>query len=122
MPWSDTTVGCWSRREGSRRKSRADKRRTDRCASCRCRRPGDEGQAPQAAEPEFYGETAWSPDGRRIAFIGNRDRNPDIDLISPDGSGQTTLTGSKADDLFPAWSPDGRWIAFETNRDGHYEI
>ena len=64
----------------------------------------------------------WSPDGRRIAFMSNRDGNYEIYVMNADGSGVTWLTNNPATDRFPIWSPDGRRIAFESNRDGNYEI
>jgi Tol biopolymer transport system component len=55
---------------------------------------------------------AWSPDGRRIAFASDREGNPDgtgpympfeIYVMNADGSAQTNLTNSPADDRAPAW-------------------
>jgi TolB protein len=69
---------------------------------------------------------AWSPDGRRIAFVhivrrvgGGR---PEIRVMKADGSAQRRLTGNAAWDSAPAWSPDGRRIAFRSKRDGNPEI
>ena len=56
--------------------------------------------------------SAWSPDGRRIAFQSDRDGNREIYIVSADGSGQKRLTSHAAADGDPAWSPDGRKIAF----------
>jgi Tol biopolymer transport system component len=33
--------------------------------------------------------------------------------MNADGSGQTALTNSSADETWPSWSPDGTKIAFE---------
>ena len=65
---------------------------------------------------------SWSPDGRRIAFISDRDGNWEIYVMNADGSGQTRLTTEPADDTGPTWSPDGRRLAFASNRDGTSEI
>ncbi len=35
---------------------------------------------------------AWSPDGRKIAFVSDRDGNSGIYLMNTDGSGQRRLT------------------------------
>jgi len=67
---------------------------------------------------------AWSPDGRRIAFVSDRDRNGDcffhdcsghngeIYVMNADGSEQRRLTDDPGDDGSPTWSPDGTRIAF----------
>jgi dipeptidyl aminopeptidase/acylaminoacyl peptidase len=55
----------------------------------------------------------WSPDGRQIAFISNRDDRPQIYLIPLDGGEAqqfTRLPQGVGDG--PVWSPDGRVIAF----------
>ena len=61
---------------------------------------------------------AWSPDGRRIAFVGSVGRgrhNPEIYVVNADGSGQRSLTRNTRGDTNPVWSPDGRRIAFVSN-------
>ena len=69
---------------------------------------------------------AWSPDGSRIAFVSNRDADPDrtynYDLWVVPASASavaptrlTTFEGSDNDpdtNSYPAWSPDGRSIAY----------
>jgi PGF-pre-PGF domain-containing protein len=72
--------------------------------------------------------TAMSPPslmGGRIVFSSERDGNPEIYVMNPDGSGQTRLTDNVAGDLDPSWSPDGSRIAFasyRSYRDGNPEI
>jgi TolB protein len=65
---------------------------------------------------------AWSPDGRRIAFVSNRDGNSDVYVMNADGRGQRRLTRNAAPLNDPAWSPDGRKIAFVSDRDDNSEI
>jgi len=59
---------------------------------------------------------AWSPDGRRIAFVDTVDTDLEVITIAADGgspvdltSRHTTLPTRLGD---PAYSPDGRWIIF----------
>jgi Tol biopolymer transport system component len=55
---------------------------------------------------------AWSPDGKRLAFVSSRDGNWEIYVMNADGSAQTRLTTDPHADAFPAWSPDGTRIAY----------
>jgi Tol biopolymer transport system component len=64
----------------------------------------------------------WSPDGLRIAFVSERDNNPEIYVMNADGTEQTRLTNNAVIDAFPAWSPDGKYIAFMSKRDGNPQI
>ena len=67
-------------------------------------------------------DPAWSPDGRKIAFLNGRDGNSEVYVMNANGSGQRNLTRNPGNDADPAWSPDGRKIAFVSNRDGNDEI
>jgi Tol biopolymer transport system component len=67
-------------------------------------------------------DPAWSPDGRKIAFVSDRDGNREIYVGNADGSSPHRLTDNPAIDQFPAWSPDSSKLAFGTNRDGNDEI
>ena len=65
---------------------------------------------------------AWSPDGRKLAFVSERDGNAEIYVMNADGSAQENLTRQPANDSHPSWSPDGRKLAFVSRRDGNAEI
>ncbi|MCA9968589.1 MAG: PD40 domain-containing protein [Anaerolineales bacterium] len=47
----------------------------------------------------------WSPDGRQIAFVSDRDGNQEIYVMNADGSNQRNLTQNPAEDGYPAWRP-----------------
>ena len=42
--------------------------------------------------------------------------------MNADGSDQTNLTNSAAEDFYPAWSPDGTSIAFQSGPSGNGDI
>lgn len=70
--------------------------------------------------PYGAGTPDWSPDGRRLAFVGPQ-QGPDsplgIYVIDADGSNPVLVTGLNGwSDFGPRWSPDGRRIAFLTDR------
>ena len=64
------------------------------------------------------GATAWSPDGRTIAFVSNISGRNNIWLVSAEGGWPTQLTVSDQRQTSPAWSPDGKWIAYISDYDG----
>lgn len=64
----------------------------------------------------------WSPDGRRIAFVSDRDGNREVYVMNADGNEQHNLTTNGAEDWTPCWSPDGESLAFGSFRDGNWEI
>ena len=61
---------------------------------------------------------AWSPDGRKIAFVSGRDGNSNIYVMDADGKNVHQLTDHPVSDTNPAWSPNGRKIAFVSYGDG----
>ena len=69
-----------------------------------------------------FGEYAWSPDGKWIAFVRPYGK---LFLVHPDGSGLHTVPlqipeGTGAQN--PSWSPDGTLIVFSLQRADAAEI
>jgi Tol biopolymer transport system component/heat shock protein HslJ len=56
---------------------------------------------------------AWSPDGRRLAFISDRDLDEEVYIIDADGSNQRQLTFNETNYYhYLTWSPDSACIAY----------
>jgi TolB protein len=64
----------------------------------------------------------WSPDGKTLAFTGERNGNFDVYTISEAGGEETRLTTAEGLDDGPDYSPDGQWIYFNSVRTGHMQI
>ncbi len=61
-------------------------------------------------------DPAWSPDGKTVVFMSDRDGDIEIYAASPDGTHLRRLTRSPGRDAHPAFSRDGRKIAFQSPR------
>jgi TolB protein len=64
----------------------------------------------------------WSPDGKTLAFVGQRNGEFDIYTIPVTGGNETRLTTAKGLDDGPEYSPDGQHIYFNSERTGHMQI
>jgi Tol biopolymer transport system component len=87
---------------------------------------GDVFAMPPLGDPELQlttvraddGQSAWSPDGRRIAFKSRRNGNNELYVMNWDGSEQTRLTSSfRISEGQPAWSPDGTRLLYRQTPD-----
>jgi hypothetical protein len=67
----------------------------------------------------FHG---WSPDGKTLAFCGERNGNFDVYTIPAAGGEETRLTTAEGLDDGPEYSPDGRYIYFNSVRSGLMQI
>jgi dipeptidyl aminopeptidase/acylaminoacyl peptidase len=82
--------------------------------------PADGSEEPkQLTEGDFEdGSPAWSPDGRRLAFVSARSEFWDLELasdvfvIDAEGGEPKQLTDSDGGCDGPVWSPDGSQIVF----------
>ncbi len=76
----------------------------------------------------FFQKQAWSPDGKKIAYMSMQeqaDRNDgssQIHVRNADGSGDMALTDNIWENANPVWSPDGKQIAFLSEMHGEYNI
>ncbi len=64
----------------------------------------------------------WSPDGKTLAFVGQRNGDFDIYTTPVTGGDETRLTTAKGLDDGPEYSPDGQYIYFNSERTGHMQI
>lgn len=69
-------------------------------------------------EPVDHVQACWSPDGKEIAFCGNRRTASDLSVsaalwVLNLATGRTRrLTPIEGLAMLPAWSTDGKWLAF----------
>jgi TolB protein len=82
----------------------------------------------KGGEPKLVTQNApsywhgWSPDGKTLAFCGQRDGEFDVYTISAGGGDETRLTSAKGLDDGPEYSPDGKYIYFNSDRTGRMQI
>jgi hypothetical protein len=72
------------------------------------------------ASPSYW--HGWSPDGKTLAFAGERNGNLDIYTIPAEGGEETRLTTAEGIDDGPEYSPDGKYIYFNSGRSGTMQI
>ena len=71
---------------------------------------------------DFASGAAWSPDGKRIAFYGRREKKMDIFTMDNDGKNIQNVTNDSTEDYSPSWSPDGQWIAYTSGSSKNYDV
>ncbi len=75
--------------------------------------------------PKGYAPS-WSPDGKELAYVSTKSGNPEIYIMSADGSSERLLLRSKSDNVInttaPGWSPDGKWLCFSSTAGGIYIV
>jgi Tol biopolymer transport system component len=72
-----------------------------------------------AAPSYFHG---WSPDGRWLAFVGQRNGKFELYRVPVTGGAEERLTSRGAYDDGPDYSRDGKWIYFNSDRSGGWDI
>lgn len=68
---------------------------------------------------------AWSPDGRLLAFVSDRDGGEaEVYRMAADGTAQVRLTRTAAHvtDHTPSWSPGGHYLVFNSDRAGYENV
>lgn len=64
----------------------------------------------------------WAPDGKTLAYCGQRGGKFDIYTIPVNGGDETRLTQGEGHNDGPDYSADGRWIYFNSSRSGRNQI
>ncbi len=70
------------------------------------------GQRALVADSADQSGAVWSPDGKRIAYIGASEGKAQIHVLWLDSGASSAITHLTEGPGNLAWSPDGRWIAF----------
>jgi Tol biopolymer transport system component/DNA-binding winged helix-turn-helix (wHTH) protein len=75
--------------------------------------------APIAPSTRWQSDPAFSPDGRRIAFLSDRSGSQEIWITDTETQAPTQLTHFGGPPTgSPSWSPDGQQIAFDSEQGG----
>ena len=78
--------------------------------------PTDGSAAPkELTVKESASQPAWSPDGKKLAFVRAAEGKAQIFLLSLDGGEPIQFTHFKYGASSPKWSPDGKKIMFASN-------
>lgn len=64
----------------------------------------------------------WSPDGKTVAFCGERKGRFNVYTIPVSGGEEVQLTKNKGHNDGPEYSPDGKYIYFNSDRTGMMQI
>ncbi|HVF89129.1 MAG TPA: transporter [Blastocatellia bacterium] len=81
---------------------------------------GGEPRQVTANAPSYW--HGWSPDGKRLAYVGRRNGEFDIYSIGVEGGEEQRLTATPGLDDGPDYSPDGRHIYYNSTRSGRMQI
>jgi TolB protein len=65
---------------------------------------------------------AWSPDGKRIAYVSFEQKQPKVYIQNLADGRRQLLAAFSGINSAPAWSPDGKRLALSLSRDGDPEI
>lgn len=65
---------------------------------------------------------AWSPDGRRVAYVSFEARKPVVYVHDLATGKRVVVSNQKGNNSAPSWSPDGQHLAVSLSRDGNTQI
>jgi len=65
------------------------------------------------SDSSYDGESRWSPDGTKIAFVHGNGDSLNVFVMNADGTNRTRLT-NRYEVRGPCWSPDGSQIAYQS--------
>jgi TolB protein len=65
---------------------------------------------------------AWSPDGRRLAYVSFQNKKPIVYVQDIEVPRQNIVANFKGSNSAPAWAPDGQTLAVALTRDGNSQI
>ncbi|WP_291984898.1 amidohydrolase family protein [Luteitalea sp.] len=70
------------------------------------------GQATRITSGQAYDmQPAWSPDGKHLVFISDRNGSENIWIANADGSKPRAITTTERDNyMSPTWTPDGEYV------------
>src|SRR5260370_2521702 len=70
----------------------------------------------------IVGGTAWSPDGKSIAFISNISGRRNLWLVAASGGAPVQITTSDQSQASPASAPCAQWVAFLSHQNGNSPV
>ena len=65
---------------------------------------------------------AWSPNGKRIAYVSFQNKKPIVYVQDVEVPKQNVVANFKGSNSAPAWAPDGSKLAVALSRDGNSQI
>ncbi len=74
------------------------------------------------ASPEPLISPAWSPDGRRLAYVSFEDKKPVVYVQNLADGSRRAVAKFRGSNSAPAWAPDGRRLAVTLSKDETSQI
>jgi hypothetical protein len=81
-------------------------------------RPSGRGLRRLTSTPALESQPAWSPDGRKLAYVALEGESTDLYVLDVASSSVLRLTQDVNGEASPVWSPGGRTITFVGDRPG----